>query len=259
LRVVQITDNHLSERENGDLLGMNTDDSLNLVLDLVAGQSSAIDLFLATGDISDNGSVQAYSRFRQRIGERFPVPFAWLPGNHDLLSNMQQVTGQGDELSKVIVAGNWQIILLNSAVEGKVHGHLAQQELDVLQQALTDHPERHSLVFLHHHPVLVGCAWLDTQIVNNASAFYNIIHRAGNVKAVICGHVHQQFESQETVPMLSTPSTCVQFKPGSDDFALDNLMPGYRWFDLYPDGRFETAVERIDHYEFDIDLQSKGY
>jgi hypothetical protein len=39
---------------------------------------------------------------------------------------------------------------------------------------------------------------------------------------------------------LSVPSTCVQFKPLSDDFAIDDLSPGYRWFDLYANGDVVT-------------------
>jgi Icc protein len=42
--------------------------------------------------------------------------------------------------------------------------------------------------------------------------------------------------------MMSTPSTCFQFVPGRDDFAIDDRPPGYRWLHLYPDGRIDTRV-----------------
>jgi Icc protein len=44
---------------------------------------------------------------------------------------------------------------------------------------------------------------------------------------------------------MSTPSTCIQFKPGSKTFALDDLPPGYRRLDLHADGNIDTAVERL--------------
>jgi hypothetical protein len=43
-----------------------------------------------------------------------------------------------------------------------------------------------------------------------------------------------------------TPATCMQFKPKTAEPQLDDLPPGYRWFELYPDGRLETGVERIE-------------
>ena len=55
------------------------------------------------------------------------------------------------------------------------------------------------------------------------------------------------------------PSTCVQFKPGSEDFAVDDAAPGYRWFDLHADGRIETAVSRVEGVEFEVDFSVKGY
>ncbi|NJR64597.1 MAG: 3',5'-cyclic-AMP phosphodiesterase, partial [Leptolyngbyaceae cyanobacterium CRU_2_3] len=43
-----------------------------------------------------------------------------------------------------------------------------------------------------------------------------------------------------------TPSTCVQFSPNSDEFAIDpEGQPGWRLLTLYPDGRYETVVQRV--------------
>jgi Icc protein len=61
------------------------------------------------------------------------------------------------------------------------------------------------------------------------------------------------------VRLLSVPSTCVQFKPLSDDFAIDDLSPGYRWFDLYPNGDIVTQVSRVVGVKFVIDWSVRGY
>jgi Icc protein len=47
------------------------------------------------------------------------------------------------------------------------------------------------------------------------------------------------------VQFLSTPSTCAQFLPHSEFFALDERPPGLRWLDLHPDGRVATPVEWV--------------
>ena len=63
LRAVQITDSHLGERVGSRLLNLDTDRSLAAVVDLVRAQQAHIDVVLATGDLSDQGSSAAYRRF----------------------------------------------------------------------------------------------------------------------------------------------------------------------------------------------------
>jgi Icc protein len=58
---------------------------------------------------------------------------------------------------------------------------------------------------------------------------------------------------------MSTPSSCIQFAPGSECFKADDQPPGYRWLDLYSDGRIETAVSRVTGVTFEVDLDSSGY
>jgi Icc protein len=41
---------------------------------------------------------------------------------------------------------------------------------------------------------------------------------------------------------MSTPSTCAQFLPSSEFFALDERPPGMRWIELCDDGSIETEV-----------------
>ena len=74
------------------------------------------------------------------------------------------------------------------------------------------------------------------------------------------GHVHQDFDViQDQVWCVSTPSTCIQFKKDSTEFALEKLAPGYRIFDLHEDGEIETMVIRADSYIGTFLEQSEGY
>lgn len=59
--------------------------------------------------------------------------------------------------------------------------------------------------------------------------------------------------------LMATPSTCIQFAPGSNEFSIDGQAPGYRWIDLYPDGTLDTHVRRAEDYVFTVDLDSQGY
>jgi Icc protein len=72
--------------------------------------------------------------------------------------------------------------------------------------------------------------------------------------------VHQDFSSQRNgVLLLGSPSTCIQFLPGSADFAIDPLTPGFRWLELHPNGRIATGVERIASYPEPLILKETGY
>ena len=97
--------------------------------------------------------------------------------------------------------------------------------------------------------------------VDNASAFFDTMDRYANVRAVVWGHVHQTFEQKRNdVQLLSSPSTCVQFLPGSEEFAVDMAAsPGYRWLELSADGGFKTGVERLPAIPGRIDLSRRGY
>lgn len=241
-------------------MGLNTEDSLQLVLDCVAREQPRIDVILATGDLSQDGSPAAYLRFKQHL-DRLNAPSYWLQGNHDLTDPIVNTLAGRSHLSPCLIEqGAWRIIMLNSSVEHEVPGYFQPSELEFLRSALEKTRGYHTMVCLHHQPVTMDCAWLDTQVVRNAADFWAVMDDFDHVRAVIWGHVHQESDVMRGgVRLMSVPSTCVQFKPKSEDFAIDDLAPGYRWLDLYPDGRVDTAVSRVEGIKFEVDFSIKGY
>jgi len=261
LFIVQLTDPHLRKEEDGELLGMNTRTSLDAVLQLIGQNHSDPDLVLATGDIAQDGSVEAYRCFMEKMGV-FDCPVYWFSGNHDNRDAMKQVTGAGDKraLEKVVRIGSWQLIFLDSLLDGKVYGHLEESELEVLDKALSERPDLHSMVCFHHHPVDIDCEWLDNIGLKNRDQLLKLVDQHANVRCLMWGHIHQEIDQyRNDVRLLATPSTCVQFLPKSKDFAVDTLAPGYRWLQLNNDGSIKTGVERVEHIDFEVDYSSKGY
>ena len=240
------------------LLGLDTDQSLYDVLQLLQS-NEAPDMILATGDISNDGGVASYERFIHIIERYFPnTPLAWLAGNHDDPMNMDQVANLPIEAH--CIRGGWNMIFLDSRIPMEEGGDLHPNELERLDKQLAAYPRLPAIVFLHHQPVPVGSHWLDSYVVLSHKAFFNVIDRHPNVKAICWGHVHQQFESRRKgIELLATPSTCVQFLPGSHDFAVDKAMPGYRRFELHANGQLETDVCRNKNKVYQIDFVSSGY
>jgi len=261
IRLLQFTDCHVGPSNNEILLGLNTNESLHDVIDHVKKSEDAFDLLLVTGDISNNGGSRTYDRFLSLI-QSSGIPhsaFAWLPGNHDSPEDMNQALNH-ESLVKEVVIGNWLLVLLNTQVPGHTHGNLNESELNILDNALANHRDLNAMIFMHHQPVPVGCAWVDSQKVRSDYAFFKILEQYSNVRAVVWGHVHQDFStSKGDIQLMSTPSTCIQFKPNSDEFAIDSNMPGYRRFELKADGSFNTEVVRIPEKNYPIEFTSDGY
>lgn len=258
--MVQISDCHLFDSTEGRLLGLNTEDSLKQVIKRVIHEQPHIDIILATGDLSQDGTLASYQRFQRHLGP-LNAPSYWLQGNHDLTEPMVNALGGRSHLSPCLIElGKWRIIMLNSSIEHEVPGYLQPTEIEFLRETLEATRGHHTMVCLHHHPLPIGCHWLDNQVVKNSAEFWEVMDGFEHVRAVLWGHVHQESDQvRKGVRLLSVPSTCVQFKPQSQKFAVDELPPGYRWLDLYEDGRIETAVSRVEGVRFEVDLSVKGY
>lgn len=243
VRLLQITDCHLFTDDAGSMHSVVTRRSMEAVLAAAADDLETAHAVLATGDLSQDETEESYRQFA-RLMTPLQRPVLCLPGNHDEIPFMQRHLDQGPfQFCGSVLGGNWVIVLLSSKVPGRTGGALPPGELQRLRETLAAHGHRHALVCLHHQPVPIGSAWLDTIGLENAGEFMELIKDAGNVRGVVWGHVHQAYESiVEGLHLMSTPSTCHQFVGGQDDFETDPSRSGYRVLDLFPDGRIDTRV-----------------
>lgn len=261
-RIVQITDPHLFKDTNGELLGINTQASFSQVLSEIQQQQYDYDLVLATGDLAQDNSDEGYLRFRQDVKALNNKMVFWIPGNHDFQPKMFEILKEETVSAKkhILLGDKWQILLLDSQVQGVPHGQLEAEELDWLKLKLQEYPERYSLVVLHHHLLSTGSAWLDQHNLRNANELVEVLAPFKHVKALLYGHIHQQVDSEWLgYQVMATPSTCIQFKADSNTFALDVAQPGWREIDLHADGHIETRVKRIQQASFLPNMQVEGY
>jgi Icc protein len=258
--VAQISDLHLFADERQDLLGWNTWASLEVVVQRILSMSPRPDLILLTGDLSQDETEGAY----QKIVQRFiplGIPTYWLPGNHDHVPTMQRILHRPPIFAeKLLERGGWKFLLLNTNVPGQVYGALNTESLHWLETQLSQTPAAQpTLIAMHHPPFWVGSPWLDKSGLQNTTAFFEVIDHYPQVQLVLFGHIHQEFCCERhSVTYLSTPSTCIQFMPHSDNFALDDARPGFRLLRLYPNGQFETLVERV-FFSQQLDFAAQGY
>lgn len=243
VRVLQITDPHLFADTAGEFRGTVTHSSLNAVLQHHRNSGWKADLVAVTGDLIQDDSAEAYRNFKALLAP-LGLPVHCLPGNHDIPSLMQAALNEPPfYYCTAREIDNWLIIGLDSCLSDVAGGKIAAAEFDRLDDAVGASHADHVLVCLHHPPVSMGSRWLDTVGLANGDEFLHRVAASGRVRLVIFGHVHQAYDNVHNgVRVLGTPSTCRQFKPGSDDFAVDEQPPACRRLTLHPDGSFDNEL-----------------
>ncbi len=244
MQILQITDPHLYGSAVGRLRGVETDSSLNAVLDDAFARVPDYEAMLVTGDLVQDDK-SGYLRFRSILGG-LTKPVLCIPGNHDEPEAMRaELNCAPFRICGSHEIGDWQFVMLDSYDPGHVGGRLTQSELARLDSALSI-SKKHSMVCLHHHPIPMGSRWLDGVGLAESDDFWRVIDTHANVRAVSWGHVHQVYDGKRgTVKLFATPSTGAQFLPKSDRYAVDSRPPAYRTFDLHADGRIESEVHWV--------------
>lgn len=243
----------------GELLGVNTTESFQAVITKLKGIASTLDCILLTGDLSQDGSRESYERIAAFL-EPLSIPVYFIPGNHDDAEMLATIYPLSPiRTDKHLLFKRWQIILLDSHVPGLVAGKLAESAITQLQQLLDQHTQ-HALLVMHHHPLAVGCGWLDPLGLQNAEYFWQVVNKYKQVAIVLNGHVHQVFHQRlNHLDCYMSPSTCIQFKPKQVEFALDNQPPGFRLLTLHDDGTHTTEVVRLAAYIGKFNASADGY
>lgn len=244
VRFLQITDTHLTGDPQGGIRGVATLASLHRVLQHAAEDISAADAILLTGDLVHDDAA-GYARLRESLGSLGKAVLA-VPGNHDDPQQLEiALSAAPFRVGGTHTFADWCVIMLNTHQPGAVEGRLSDEELGRLDRALAAQPQ-HALVVLHHPPVPMGTRWLDAIGLTNAESFWRIIDQSVCVRGVLWGHAHQAFDaSRGSIMLMATPSSCVQFAVGTEQFALDDKPPGYRSLLLHPDGRIDSCVRWV--------------
>jgi len=245
--VLHITDPHLFADPEGSLRGTNTRASLEKVLAHYAAGDWRADRVVVTGDIIQDDSAGAYEVFRELL---LPLKLRThcVPGNHDIRGLMRPVCCRPPfSYCAFEEIGDWLLIGIDSCVKGDAGGEVEADELDRLSEIVGRSAAKHVMVCLHHPPVPMGSKWLDTVGLKNGDEVLERLRMLGRIRTVAFGHVHQDYDDiYEGIRILATPSTCAQFKPGSDDFAVDDKPPAYRRLTLNVDGSVDTELLWID-------------
>jgi Icc protein len=217
MRILHLSDTHLERTDAPNKHGVNAHDSLRLMLDELRHLRD-VDAVVVTGDLADDGAVEAYADLRELMG-RFAgdTPVFYTTGNHDEREAFGKVLGSGHpepgrvlesadgERAAVSVVDGWRFVTLDSLVPGHVHGHLSAAQLDWLRDVLTT-PAPHGTVLAFHHPPFALDNPLQQLFGLRNPADLAAVLRGTDVQVVLTGHFHLQLCGLlESVPVWVTP------------------------------------------------------
>jgi Icc protein len=166
------------------------------VVRYLATLSDFLAAVVLTGDVSDHGAADEYTRAAELFA--LPVPVWCCPGNHDdraefrraLLGGEGDAATGSDPINQAYDLPGLTILLADSTVPGEDYGMLAPPTLDWLRARLASATQP-ALIALHHPPVDIGHPAVDgDQGLRNRAALAAIIRDAPHVAGILAGHVH---------------------------------------------------------------------
>lgn len=183
------------------------------------------DFVLATGDLVDDSSIDAYQLLR-RLLDGLAMAYSVMPGNHDDRDHLRAIFGDqtafpldGEFLQYVLDDLPLRIIALDTIVPGQEGGLLCAERLGWLAARLAEQLDRPTLIAMHHPPFASGIDDMDSINCANSTALGEIVLRHPHVERIVCGHIHRPITLRWNGTVVTTaPSTAHQV-------AL-NLTPG---------------------------------
>ena len=102
--------------------------------------------------------------------------------------------------------------------------------------------------------------WIDHHKLQNSNALLTTLAPFKNVKALVCGHVHQDsINTWQGIEFSLHPQQVCSLNPLAMILLLDQNAPGYRYIRLKNDGSFETEVFRLENFQGHINTDISGY
>lgn len=198
--IIQLTDTHI--RAAGERVHSSVDTYTNLtaVLRQLLDSGRRIDGIVLSGDLTDNGSAEAYRRLRDAVepaAAELGAQPVYVMGNHDdrgafgteLLGSDAAVIAPGHTHDGVTEIGGVRVIVLDSTTPGRHYGELTPAQLDWLAERLREPAPHGTLLALHHPPIPSPVATTEYLRLRDPGALARVL-RGSDVRMIVCGHNH---------------------------------------------------------------------
>lgn len=229
MKIIQISDLHLHKYQTYRAFGLvNTNDTFLDVLEQVITEKP--DYVIASGDLSQDGSLESYVRLNSYLAQLSCDVYTIL-GNHDIPANFNQALIKGnvkhcDTLKTDLV----NFIFLNSYKENCDSGIVYDAELQSLELQLSQ--LNNCVVVIHHHFIKLNSVIDSCMLENSGELMSLLIKYQHKIKFCITGHVHNSFNQEMNgIKVHCGLSTCIQFAQ-TPKLLFENKKPGYTLYNF---------------------------
>ena len=221
--VAQISDTHILARASDHPAAQLRADCLRrCIADINQQQPDAV---IFSGDTVQHGQPNEYARLRELLA-RLEAPFYLVPGNRDdkgalrtAFSDCSYLPQNGEFLHYTVEDHDLRLVAIDSTSPGERKGVFCPERQAWLDAALSEQPDRPTLLFIHHPPFDVDDHYIGGyRRPGEAAALADIVGRHPQVAGLLCGHVHWPVERQWAgTSARIMPSVAVDIRNGVDE------------------------------------------
>lgn len=207
---------------------------------------------LLSGDLADHAADAEYRVVLERLTP-LGVPLYPLPGNHDRRDALRRhfdLPGDGGApVQYAADLGPVRLVVVDSTHPGEDWGAFDEERLAWLEQELAGHPDRPTLIAIHHPPLVTGVPGMDDMGLRptDREALGGVVERRPHVRLVLAGHMHRGLTGDLVGrPVFVAPSiyTAAGLDFCSEEVELTDEPPGFAVHALL-DGRLVSHLLRV--------------
>ncbi|MDC9597531.1 metallophosphoesterase family protein [Xenorhabdus anantnagensis] len=246
MKIIHLTDIHLTRNRGQKMFDVNPYENFDFVCDEICRIKTLteIELIIVSGDIANDGDVEAYGYFLQKM-ESLKTPYIAILGNHDLKNNFDIVLAEKQNQyilnSREYKNKSWHFISVDTVVEGEDFGLISEANLAELERKMIKNSNVNIAIFMHHHAIPVGTPIVDSCMLNNGKELLALCEKY-KVKFIGSGHAHTaRIWHHNTMTTCVAPAVVFQWLPGIDTVKISKGF-GFNIIDFSSDVSITSCI-----------------
>jgi len=214
--IIWMTDPHF--QNEGTIDGLDPRQRLAAAIEHMNTHYADADLAVISGDLVGDDIAGDYRAMAQYL-VRSKVPIYPMVGNNDdrdgFRAHLAMPDGcMADFIQYRVQTETADILCLDTHIPGSHAGAFCAARRAWLTAQLAENPDRPAYIFMHHPPMALGLPKQDEIMLQDGTAFLDLVQRHANVAHLFIGHVHRQTSGHiRGIPFATLPALSFQAPP----------------------------------------------